>query len=684
MPIELNFLENKIGELPVHIREYLLSLRDFTALLWERKDHAAGMPASLRDIGELPLMNGLYADILPERYERCFGNPEYAASLFGDSAQLLCVLYAEIRSAIPAVFDGDVFRLHVRVALLEKLVDICLAMAKEPDFYAAIKAPLQSAMASYLRGLDRDFQERRLKDRLIPGRNSVAGIAAGDFLTEEDRRTLAFLNELPKEEVESLAATWVRGFREGFAVTRRDLSKKKNVTMRAPLRFAPILAKAEEQLRSFGLTPIYARAPQSLFEGRSLSKQGIYGTNPNKQFDYDHKDDLALFLDEDFVERRLKNLERAYEELSDNAALLAGPMVLEAFGEKDFVPKQSPHAVQYDEEGRKLFNRLRAETSRITNKYIPQEETSFTIMALPVRSIGDDFEEIFRETVRVNTLDASRYSGIQQKLIDALDQAEYAHILGRGGNQTDLKVRLHPLEDPAAQTKFENCVADVNIPLGEVFTSPVLAGTEGLLHVGRVFLEGLEYKDLKIRIREGMVEDYSLANYPEEEENRRFFRENVLKHHNTLPMGEFAIGTNTYAYVMAERYGIADKLPILIAEKTGPHFAFGDTCYSQAEEVRVYNPDGKEIIAKENEVSCKWRDDPGEAYFHCHTDITIPFSELGSIIAVKADGEEIALIEEGRFVLPGTEELNLPLDEINELKEKEHGKDAETTADPAV
>ena len=347
------------------------------------------------------------------------------------------------------------------------------------------------------------------------------------------------------------------------------------------------------------------------------------------------------------------------------------------------MPKQSPHAVQYDEEGRKLLNRLRAETSRITNKYIPQEETSFTIMALPVRSIGEDFREIFRETVRVNTLDAAHYTEIQQKLIDALDQAEYAHILGRGGNQTDLKVRLHPLEDPEAQTKFENCVADVNIPLGEVFTSPVLTGTEGLLHVGRVFLEGLEYKDLKIRIKDGMVEDYSLANYPDEEENRRFFRENVLKHHNTLPMGEFAIGTNTYAYVMAEKYGIEGKLPILIAEKTGPHFAFGDTCYSQAEEVRVYNQDGKEIIAKENEVSCKWRDNPTEAYFNCHTDITIPFAELGSITAVKENGEEITLIADGRFVLPGTEELNLPLDGNNEEKEKGNEKDADTAVDPA-
>ena len=69
-------------------------------------------------------------------------------------------------------------------------------------------------------------------------------------------------------------------------------------------------------------------------------------------------------------------------------------------------------------------------------------------------------------------------------------------------------------------------------------------------------------------------------------------------------MGEFAIGTNTAAYTMARKYGIEDKLPILIAEKTGPHFAFGDTCYSWQEDTKVYNPDGKEIIARTTRDLC--------------------------------------------------------------------------------
>ena len=106
----------------------------------------------------------------------------------------------------------------------------------------------------------------------------------------------------------------------------------------------------------------------------------------------------------------------------------------------------------------------------------------------------------------------------------------------------------------------------------------------------------------------------------------------------------------------------AEKMPILIAEKTGPHFAVGDTCYTYSEDTTVYNPDGKEIVAKDNEVSILRKTDAEKAYFNCHTDITIPYDELEHIKVIAADGTEKYIIKDGRFVVPGTEELNKPLD----------------------
>ena len=312
------------------------------------------------------------------------------------------------------------------------------------------------------------------------------------------------------------------------------------------------------------------------------------------------------------------------------------------------------------EEQNGLWVEYRSKAGRLQQKYIIEEERSFTIIAFPVPEIGEKFHEIFEETVRINTLDYKLYRDMQQTIIDALDQADHCVIRGENGNRTELTVNLWKLKDPSKETIFENCVADVNIPVGEVFTSPVLHGTNGVLHVKKVYLNGLEFRDLSVTFKDGMIADYNCGNFDSEEENKNFVYENILFRHKTLPIGEFAIGTNTTAYVAVDRLGIADKMPILIAEKMGPHFAVGDTCYSHTEDVKVYNPDDKEIGARENEVVATRDTDPAGAYFNCHTDITIPYDELGALDAVKKDGEVIPIIRKGRFVLPGTEKLNEP------------------------
>ena len=167
-----------------------------------------------------------------------------------------------------------------------------------------------------------------------------------------------------------------------------------------------------------------------------------------------------------------------------------------------------------------------------------------------------------------------------------------------------------------------------------------------------------------MRVTDGKITDYTCSNFEDEAECKKYIKGNVLHNHDTLPLGEFAIGTNTTAYVVAKKYQIEDKMPILIAEKMGPHFAVGDTCYSWSEENKLYNRNGKEIVAKDNSISILRKEDVSKAYFQCHTDITIPYEEIAEIAVVTKDGERILLLQDGRFVLPGTEILNEPLSEL--------------------
>lgn len=268
-----------------------------------------------------------------------------------------------------------------------------------------------------------------------------------------------------------------------------------------------------------------------------------------------------LFFDRQYMNRKLETLKTAFEQYKKEAALFGGPAVIEVFGEEPFSPVPKKEAIQGDEQYQRLNVEYISAYRRMMSNYVKEEERSFTIIAFPTPDIGDNFTQIFDEIIRINTLDYSLYQKIQQTMIDTLDRAEYVEVKGMNGNRTDVKVMLCTLNDPEKESKFENCVADVNIPVGEVFTSPRLKGTNGVLHVSRVFLNGLEYRDFEIDFKDGMVVDYHCGNFPDAEEGRRYIKDNVLMHHDTLPLGEFAVGTNTTAYMVAENTASAASFP---------------------------------------------------------------------------------------------------------------------------
>ncbi|MBQ7562843.1 MAG: aminopeptidase [Lachnospiraceae bacterium] len=621
----------------------------------------------------------LFRDIIGENYEKSYANPEFTLKIAIDNGcnqklwQMLCFLYTELRGLIPYAFEGD---LETLVRYLELFIEVYCSFCYS---LTSGEAVLEKEVFEAIYWFERDnldyFLKKRLVDKLDPGRDFALRLIMeadlsnpdylyrfGEYITENERRTAEFLNTLPEKEIKAMAATYTEGYRIGFLKAGKPLNKKKTVNIRYNLGFERLVREAVKQFEAMGLAPVIYRAASlsSDIGTERGGRLGYFGAIPNRQCDYDHREDIALYWDREYQRRRLDLQKRVYEENKELANTHAGPAVIEVFGETPFSPVSKDNALRLSESQRKLMVSYREKSGRLTNQYIIGEERSFTIISYPIPEIGKDYEAIFRETVRLNTLDYKLYEGIQQKLIDALDEGEEVRILGTNGNETDLTVALHRLADPDRETIFENCVADVNIPVGEVFTSPVLKGTNGLLNVTSVYLNGLKYIDLRLRFTDGLITEYSCKNYEDEAANRRYIEENLLFSHKTLPLGEFAIGTNTTAYRMSRDYDIGERLPILIGEKTGPHFAVGDTCYSHEEDIRVYNPDGKEIVAKSNEISELRTSDPKKAYFYCHTDITIPYDELKGIYVVSGE-KKTPIIENGLFVLPGTEELNVPL-----------------------
>lgn len=652
--------------------DYFKRMAEFVELLSDWKHQVDTEDIWKQDMQSIQAYNHLlYEDILPESYATSYANPAYAVQQLGeDYGQLLSFVYTELRGGIVYVVENRLFDLTIHVELLVEI--LCLFEEGVPEA-KEIREIIYYFVSDYA---DRtvDYRTREILDPELSFATDIIMqsdlddlrylFRYGEYITENEIKLAHFLNSMPQEEIDAMAYTYTHGYEEGFRIAGIDLTKKKTVNIRYSIGQERMIRAAIGQFQQMGLTPVIYRAPVARINRRLALRPGYTATAANKQYDYDHRMDEAIFLDKAFVERKVSVLHNAYEKRKQLAKEYAGPAVVEVFGEKPFEPVNKKEALVLSDKQQKLSVAMTTESSQIVNEYIPQSDYSFTIIAYPLPEIGDNFEEIFRVIVRVNTLDNEAYKQVQQIIIDELDRAVCVRVLGANENKTDMTVMMHERQNPDKETNFENCTADVNIPVGEVFTSPKLTGTHGVLNVSEVYLNDLNYKNILLTFEDGKITDYTCDNFESEEENRAYIKENVLYNRETLPIGEFAIGTNTTAYVMANAYDIVYKLPILIVEKMGPHFAVGDTCYSHSEEVRLYNPDGKEIVAKDNECSLLRDSDINAAYFNCHTDITIPYDEIREIVSVHEDGTEVAIIRDGRFVLPGCDMLNEPFKEV--------------------
>jgi hypothetical protein len=642
----------------MHDSQKMGSFHDFIRDTTERVRFAEKLSGDMRSgltLDKLREVNGYwYAPLGSDAYEGDFANPDYAVQAFGlTTGQHLSAFRYDVFGLLSAAVHGETRIIARFLETVEQLVKV------GPDGAEAV-------VRDYYRSTDSDQIRGMLRRRFDPLENTLgdrlASAHGGDlsflFLNgmKVDRvheEMASFLFSLPEADLRDIGDTLADAYSLGLREEGKDSFKNRNVvTVILPMGGEALFRHIRASFARVGL--LAHAAP-------------VHRTPSNRQANYDHRFKYALYLDQKTVDSQIAMRREVFDELSDVLHAYSGVAHVGLFGEQPFSPSQRQSMVRADREMSVLYNRFTQLGVAIQQSHLPRHETSFCMISFPSPEIGPAFHEIFRDCVKVNTLSNSEYRPIQAALIDAMDGAEKVRVLGAPGNDTDITVILHPLSDAGKETAFENCLASVNIPVGEVFTSPVLKGTNGVLHVGEAFLDGLKYSDLRMVFRDGEAVDWSCSNFDDPEKGREYIRENIFYPHESLPLGEFAIGTNTVAYAMGVKHDIMGLLPVLILEKTGPHFAVGDTCYSREEDQELHDPDsGKRLVAVENERSALRVTDPDRAYTNRHVDITLPYSGLDSICAIHPDGREVYLMKGGRFVLPGTETLNLPLEGLGD------------------
>ena len=122
---------------------------------------------------------------------------------------------------------------------------------------------------------------------------------------------------------------------------RIDISPKKSVNIRYAIGQERMVKAAIQMFEKEGLASILFRYPVSRMNRKATIRTGYAATPANKQYEYDHAGDDAVFFDRAFMERKLEVMEQTYEQEKEAALVYAGPAVIEVFGEDPFSRRRS-------------------------------------------------------------------------------------------------------------------------------------------------------------------------------------------------------------------------------------------------------------------------------------------------------------------------------------------------------
>ena len=395
-------IENIKGENTVSekYRDYFRTLADFALLVDKLKEKIENGEYYKFSIEELECWNThLYDDVLGEHYKTSYANPAFATEKFGiEYGRLLSFLYTELRGVIPYAFEKKTEYLDI---LFELFIEVYNQFEEENEpEYEHVRQTIYWYASDYCDV----FLADRIKEQIDPEDNFAADLIMnsdfndvrylyyyGEYVSENEKRTAMHLNELPLETIQKMADVYTEGYRIGFVNTGKNLSKKATVNIRYTLGFERVIRIAIENFRKMGLKPTIYRAGVSVLTKRQHLKIGYYGGIANKQYEYDHKDDQALILDRQFMERKLEVMRTTYEQYKDLARRHAGPACMETFGEEPFTPVSKSEAVKLNDKQKEISLEYDSKSSQIVNSYIPGDERSFTIVAYPVPEIGDQY-----------------------------------------------------------------------------------------------------------------------------------------------------------------------------------------------------------------------------------------------------------------------------------------------------
>jgi aminopeptidase len=243
-----------------------------------------------------------------------------------------------------------------------------------------------------------------------------------------------------------------------------------------------------------------------------------------------------------FYSEYFENIFR-YAKTEDFDALLQPIMdMVNTFEHRVYVygENNTKYASQFDPE---ITSKYFAAASKISSRMIAREaagEMKWVLSLFPTNAYAQDanmslrdYEDFVYNAILPDKDDPVGYwkkvRARQDKIVDWLKGKKQVHISAPGTDLT-LSIEGRP---------FVNCACEVNVPDGEVFTSPVENSANGYVHFSYPTLyEGYEVTNVRLEFKDGKVVNATA------DKNQDFLLSKLDTDPGARFLGEFAIGTN--------------------------------------------------------------------------------------------------------------------------------------------
>ena len=238
--------------------------------VFEREKEGTLRKMTLEELKEQ--QRSLYEDILPQNYEKSYGNPEYGVKQLGqDYGKIFSYLYAEVRSMIVYAYEGRIFDLTILAELFLEIYNLFEWEKREGGLPKA--EDIQQIIYSFESDYSQERIERRIGEQIDPSYDFAVKIIMesdltdlrylywfGEYISNNEMGTAKHLNAMEEEKIQWMADTFTEGYRKGFINGNKDISKKKVVNIRYCLGFERVVKKAVENFKKMGLKVTIFRA----------------------------------------------------------------------------------------------------------------------------------------------------------------------------------------------------------------------------------------------------------------------------------------------------------------------------------------------------------------------------------------------------------------------------------------